>query len=652
MPRPLKSHGRYYPGLDGVRALAVAAVVAYHLGVPGVGGGLLGVGVFFTLSGYLITSLLIGEHARHGRIRLGQFWIRRARRLLPAVVVVLAVVLLATALVNRSDLGRMLGSAGAALFYVANWHTIAAGDSYFARFQAPDPLGHLWSLAIEEQFYLLWPVLLLVLPVLARGRKVWVVRITMLLALASFVLLAVLAQPGMDNTRAYEGTDTRAGGLLLGAAAAMVWPLGSRPSAGDRLTVRGWDVAGLLGLGAIAALITMTDQYSMSLYRGGLLALTVATIAVVVAVGQPGSILGRLLGIAPLRWIGERSYGIYLWHLPVMIFVGPRLGDLSPRWRGVVLVAMILLISALSWILVEDPIRKHGLRAAWRGRASATAQKGASQPVLAGLAPRIGALTSTAVAGLTIPALAFAASPRINAASPLTEATPTEGPRPVATAPQTPAPSARPVTRCERVIHVGDSTSEGLISADYLPKASQRIDAQYRDGGATEVTTDISGARSIVETWHDQPNAEQAVQTHAATARPGTCWVFAMGTNDTANQFVGGVVPYGERIDRLMQHVGDAPVMWVNVKSLLTSGPYSDVNMQAWDDALVAAAAKYPSMRIYDWRSEVKRSWFQDDGIHFTSGGYAQRGKRIARALGRAFPAEGEPPTEVLVSSR
>ncbi|WP_370893780.1 acyltransferase family protein [Janibacter sp. GXQ6167] len=644
MPRPQKSHGQYYPGLDGVRALAVIAVVAYHLGVPGVGGGLLGVGVFFTLSGYLITSLLIAEHSRHGRIRLGQFWIRRARRLLPAVIVVLGVVLVATALVNRDDLGRMLGSAGAALFYVANWHTIAAGDSYFARFQAPDPLGHLWSLSIEEQFYLVWPLLLLLLPVLARGRKVWVVRITVFLALASFVLLAVLAQPGMDNTRAYEGTDTRAGGLLLGAAAAMVWPLGSRPNAGARLSARGWDVAGVLGLGAIAALVATTDQYSMSLYRGGLLALTVATIAVVVAVGQPGSLLGRVLGVAPLRWIGERSYGIYLWHLPVLIFVGPRLGSLAPVWRGVVLVAMILTISALSWVLVEDPIRKHGLRAAWRGRVT--------KPARAGLVARAGALTTTAVAGLTVPALAFAASPTVDAASPLSDANPAPPPRAVATAPKTPAPSVRPMTRCERVIHVGDSTSEGLISPDYLPKPEQRIDAQYRDFGAKEVTTDISGARSIVETWKDQPNAEQAVQSHAAEAGPGTCWVFAMGTNDTANQFVGGVVPYGERIERLMKHVGDAPVMWVNVKSLLSSGPYSDANMQAWDDALVTAAAKYPNMRVYDWRSEVKRSWYQADGIHFTSAGYAQRAKRIARALGRAFPAQGESPTQVLVSSR
>lgn len=644
MPRPQKSHGQYYPGLDGVRALAVIAVVAYHLGVPGVGGGLLGVGVFFTLSGYLITSLLIAEHSRHGRIRLGQFWIRRARRLLPAVIVVLGVVLVATALVNRDDLGRMLGSAGAALFYVANWHTIAAGDSYFARFQAPDPLGHLWSLSIEEQFYLVWPLLLLLLPVLARGRKVWVVRITVLLALASFVLLAVLAQPGMDNTRAYEGTDTRAGGLLLGAAAAMVWPLGSRPNAGARLSARGWDVAGVLGLGAIAALVATTDQYSMSLYRGGLLALTVATIAVVVAVGQPGSLLGRVLGVAPLRWIGERSYGIYLWHLPVLIFVGPRLGSLAPVWRGVVLVAMILTISALSWVLVEDPIRKHGLRAAWRGRVT--------KPARAGLVARAGALTTTAVASLTVPALAFAASPTVNAASPLSDANPAPPPRAVAAAPKTPAPSVRPMTRCERVIHVGDSTSEGLISPDYLPKPEQRIDAQYRDFGAKEVTTDISGARSIVETWKDQPNAEQAVQSHAAEAGPGTCWVFAMGTNDTANQFVGGVVPYGERIERLMKHVGDAPVMWVNVKSLLSSGPYSDANMQAWDDALVTAAAKYPNMRVYDWRSEVKRSWYQADGIHFTSAGYAQRAKRIARALGRAFPAQGESPTQVLVSSR
>src|SRR2546423_9494280 len=211
------------PGLDGLRVLAVFAVVAYHLGLGWAPAGLLGVGVFFTLSGYLITDLLLAQWDGAGRLALGDFWVRRARRLLPALFVMLIVVVAWVALLDRSQLASLWSTVGAAALYVSNWFDVSQHVSYFARFGPPSPLGHLWSLAIEEQFYLLWPWLLW-LGLRTVRRRARLALVTLLGAAASALAVALIYHTGYDPTRVYEGTDTRAFELLLGAALAMVWP--------------------------------------------------------------------------------------------------------------------------------------------------------------------------------------------------------------------------------------------------------------------------------------------------------------------------------------------------------------------------------------------------------------------------------------------
>ena len=320
MPKPVGDSGAYIPGLDGIRALAVLAVLGYHLGLPYFSGGLLGVGVFFTLSGFLITRILLTSWSRTGTLELRRFWLHRARRLLPALGLVLAVVLVGTAFTDPDALAERWGETWSAAAYVANWHTIAAGESYFERFVGPGPLDHLWSLSVEEQFYLVWPVLLLVA---LRGfgmRRRQLVYLTAGLTAGSFLLLGVLASPGFDHTRAYEGTDTRAGGILVGALLALVWD--RVVAAGNLPDVRAAaQAAGILGLAGIAWLVVSTDDYSMQLYSYGLLLLSVCSAGLIAAVAMPGSALGRVLGIAPMRWLGERSYGIYLWQLPIIAFL-------------------------------------------------------------------------------------------------------------------------------------------------------------------------------------------------------------------------------------------------------------------------------------------------------------------------------------------
>src|ERR1700722_14883286 len=280
MPRPVRSDQKYLPGLDGLRALAVTAVIAYHLGYGWAQGGLLGVGVFFTLSGYLITDILVGQFAASGRIKLGDFWMRRARRLLPALFVMLAVVTVWVNGFNRAFVPGYRGDVVASGLYVNNWWYIFQHDSYYSRFAPPAPLDHLWSLAVEEQFYLVWPWVVLAMVLLAgwmmkrrrvrllgpgahvrgsadggaaasaasagtaggsdflSGRARWAMAgVALVLAAASGIEMALLFHPGYDPTRVYEGTDTRAFGLLIGAAVAMVYPTrrGARPlSAGPR----------------------------------------------------------------------------------------------------------------------------------------------------------------------------------------------------------------------------------------------------------------------------------------------------------------------------------------------------------------------------------------------------------------------------------
>src|SRR5258708_429132 len=311
MPKPVGEGQKYLPGLDGLRALAVAVVIAYHLGLGWAGGGLLGVGVFFTLSGYLITDILLSQWRKHGRLDLKDFWIRRARRLLPALFVVLAVVAPWVAIAYPSQVPAEPRRTVAAALYVSNWWFIAQNGSYFARFGPPSPVSHLWSLAVEEQFYLLWPwvvltggVLLHRLLRLPRAHaRAMAVGVTLAVATASFVALALLYHPGLDPTRTYQGTDTRAGRLLIGAALAIILPTRRTrrtatggdpvtathtPNAPGRLLplTRPLHLAGLAGLPGIALLIWRTNEYSAVMFRGGMELLSLGPALGVAAVGM------------------------------------------------------------------------------------------------------------------------------------------------------------------------------------------------------------------------------------------------------------------------------------------------------------------------------------------------------------------------------
>jgi peptidoglycan/LPS O-acetylase OafA/YrhL len=676
------------PGLDGLRALAVLAVIAYHEQLGWAPGGLLGVGVFFTLSGYLITDLLLGQWARSGGLNLGDFWLRRARRLLPALFVMLAVVTAWITVVSPSRLASLRGAVAAAATYSSNWFYIYTHNSYFARFAPPGPFDHLWSLAVEEQFYLVWPWLLLLGVYFLRGRRPgavrWLVLPTLLLSAASAVAMLMLYHPGYDPTRIYEGSDTRACGLLIGAALAMVWP--SRRTARTALWSRVvLDGAGLAGLAVIGLMIWRVGQYSAFTYQGGLVLLSLATAGVLAAVVCPGSLVGVALGWKPLRWIGVRSYGIYLWHYPVIILTSPANSaeNLPP---AALQVAASIGIAALSWHYVEEPIRRGALGRAWKRMRSRTAWQGQQAGVggwaavtggamvaalaCAGLSGAVrppvasNAATGTLAAGSVLPPSGGTGQGGSGTSSSGTSGTSTSGTGAggagkggssaggsatgsgsaqatgsgSAASASVPAASLR--TSCQAVTHIGDSTSEGLVSPEYLPHPAKRIAAQYHDVGVGSVRWDISGARSVVEVLPGQVNGYNAAQAIYRGGFRG-CWVIALGTNDTADVAVGSNVGLMARIQRMMAAAHGQPVMWINLGSLLASGPYSEANMVTWDNTLLKACAKYPNMRVFNWAALAKTKWYISDGIHFTSAGYAARARLIAQALARAFPKTG-----------
>ncbi|MEU3935969.1 acyltransferase family protein [Streptomyces sp. NPDC029044] len=373
-PEPPEALRLYRPGLDGVRAVAVLLVVVYHIAPSWLPGGFLGVDVFFVLSGWLITDLLCAERQRTGRIDLARFWVRRARRLLPALVVLLVTVTAAAALWRPERIDASGRDVLSALTFTNNWWQISTHASYFASFGPPPLFQHLWTLGVEEQFYLAWPLVILGLLRMTGPCARTRIRVAVVPAavIASLTAMALLHRPGEDTSRAYFGTDTHAFGLLLGAALAL-----AVPAAGARNHHRApllYGAAGVMGSVVLAVLAGGIHSDTPHLYPWGFAVAACAAGAVVLAAAQSGSVFARFMSTPWLRWIGRRSYGIYLWHMPLIALAvpdGP--GPGRAPLRGLLAAAVSVAVAAASYRWVEKPVRRHGLRrtaAAVRGALS------------------------------------------------------------------------------------------------------------------------------------------------------------------------------------------------------------------------------------------------------------------------------------------
>lgn len=599
-PRP------HAEALDGLRALCVAGVVLYHMGVPWCQGGLLGVTVLFVLSGYLATYGICRAFDADGSVSVGRYYLGRLRRLLPSCVVFVAVTLAAMTAFDHVLLTKMRPDVAPALLMVINWTKILANESYFAAAGSPSPLTHFWSLAIEFQFYLLWAPVLAVL--LRRGvRRERVALGLVVAALASAVLMAVLYVPGADPTRAYYGTDTRVQSLFLGSALALVLPL----ERGRDLVMEGdgtshraaVTVVSAASVAALLAMMGVTRGYTSFSYYGGILLVGVLSVLAVATLMTQETPLARLLSARPLRWLGERSFAVYLWHYPVVELLDPASSTAPPSLlRYALEIAVTLVLAELSLRLVEEPCRREGVGRWLAGRAAAvreTAGGGGPHGRLGLVVPALCAVVlAVAVGGsLLVPPVSAAGGQlddaRVSQAS-----------------------LQRPlVDGVYDVVVVGDS-----VTLNAYAEISAAFPHGVVDG---QVSRQASQALAVFEGYRDRGVAGDVV-------------VFAVGTNgaltqDLLEQVVAAVGP-----DRELYLVNNrAPVDWVEGNNRL---------IQECADA-------HDNVHVVDWygASQGHDDWFEADGTHPVQAGRDAYAQLMLQATGYEEPTAENTRYEALV---
>ncbi|MGV2875462.1 acyltransferase family protein [Macrococcus capreoli] len=352
---------QYFPGLDGMRAIAVIAIIIFHLNPKWLPGGFLGVDTFFIISGYLITTLLIKEYEANGSINLFHFWYKRVKRLLPPVLFMMFIVVQYIIFFDRELLYQVKKDMYAALVYVSNWWYIFDGLDYFQSLE-PRPLKHLWSLAIEEQFYLFFPFILLMLfKFLKKKSNIFIVFFV--ISIISMGVMWAMYNPAISISRIYFGTDTRLQTLLLGAMLALIWPAYKLKQNAPMYAVRVIDVIGLVGaIFLIRSFFVYTD-HSANVFQGGLYILGIFTLLFIMAIVHPQTLISKFFSLPLLTWIGRYSYSLYLWHYPIIVLMQSHfIQGQIPWYIHILSIVLTVVMAIISYQLIEQPFRKRGLK--------------------------------------------------------------------------------------------------------------------------------------------------------------------------------------------------------------------------------------------------------------------------------------------------
>lgn len=597
----------YRPSLDGLRAIAVTAVVLYHADISWMPGGFLGVEVFFVVSGFLITALLIDEKHHSGTVSLRQFWTRRARRLLPALYLLLLVVSVASMIVYRDAAGRMGGDVLAAIFYVSNWWQIYLQESYFAQAGRPPLLQHLWSLAIEEQFYLVFPGLFVVgMARFGRKHMSWILGG---LAVMSAAWMALRFKEFTDPSAIYYSTFTRASGLLVGALLAVLWaPWRTRGKAalgaGHAL-----DGAGVAGLVIIGWFFWRVNAFDAFIYRGGMFLLDLVCVVVIAVLVHPAGSLHKVLGIAPLRWIGVRSYSIYLWHWPIFMVTRPEL-DLPFTGLPVFVLRIALTLGAaeMSYRYVETPLRNGVFGSWWQGFRAST---GEGRAVYARQLVIVGGSSVALIALIGFGLQQAASSPDREKIALEAAAVPDVGEGAAGPATTTSSTTTVPATV------PGAVTSTTIAQVGVAPGAAPAVAQTATNalavgdsvmlGASGQLKAAMPGLSVDAKVGRQFDRVTQVLQWYVSQGKAQGPIIIHAGTNGTFSD---------ADLDKIFEIAGDRQVLLVNAK---VERPWQDLVNQR----LAAAADRHSNAVLVDWHglSEDHPDWFAPDGAHLRPAG-------------------------------
>jgi len=620
MNKRLKT-SRYITGFDGIRTLAVIGVILYHLLPTQMRGGYLGVPVFFVVSGYLITDLLRQEWDQNGRIAVKDFYVRRMKRLYPGMVVMLLLSAAYITLFQRNLLNNLRGVVVSSLLYVNNWWQINHGLSYFDRFGNESPFTHLWSLAVEGQNYLIWPLLFILLMKLVKNRGT-IFKIVIGCSLLSALLLAIWYSPGADPTRVYYGTDTRLFSIWMGSALAFIWPSTHLKKEIPKKAKRVLNLAG--GLSFIGLVITffVLDDHLSFVYYGGMLLVSLLCTILVAVTAHPGASLNRWLTNPLFSYIGKRSYGIYLYQFPVMIFYEAKIGNVGENvlLHTLIEIVLILLISELSYRFIENPLRKFHYKDTFR-----TVRNWFSKPVISRQKPWL--LPGLLVSLVALYGIATAPVNYVDAQQQQLKEN--------IAANKKAAEQTQKNANGSDTESTGDNSSKateaeqsvmekyGLTEAQ-VKKAEELEITAFGDSVMLDATADLQEIfpKAVVDgdvgrQLYESPELIKALKEKDLLR---DTVLIGLGTNGSFTE---------TQFDNLMKEIGDRKVYWINVR-VPTQRWQNEVNSM-----LEKMAAKYDNMTLIDWYdlSNEHEEWFYEDRVHPNPDGMLQYCTLVSQAI-------------------
>lgn len=620
MNKRLKT-SRYITGFDGIRTLAVIGVILYHLLPTQMRGGYLGVPVFFVVSGYLITDLLRQEWDQNGRIAVKDFYVRRMKRLYPGMVVMLLLSAAYITLFQRNLLNNLRGVVVSSLLYVNNWWQINHGLSYFDRFGNESPFTHLWSLAVEGQNYLIWPLLFILLMKLVKNRGT-IFKIVIGCSLLSALLLAIWYSPGADPTRVYYGTDTRLFSIWMGSALAFIWPSTHLKKEIPKKAKRVLNLAGGLSFIGLVVTFFVLDDHLSFVYYGGMLLVSLLCTILVAVTAHPGASLNRWLTNPLFSYIGKRSYGIYLYQFPVMIFYEAKIGNVGENvlLHTLIEIVLILLISELSYRFIENPLRKFHYKDTFR-----TVRNWFSKPVISRQKPWL--LPGLLVSLVALYGIATAPVNYVDAQQQQLKEN--------IAANKKAAEQTQKNANGSDTESTGDNSSKateaeqsvmekyGLTEAQ-VKKAEELEITAFGDSVMLDATADLQEIfpKAVVDgdvgrQLYESPELIKALKEKDLLR---DTVLIGLGTNGSFTE---------TQFDNLMKEIGDRKVYWINVR-VPTQRWQNEVNSM-----LEKMAAKYDNMTLIDWYdlSNEHEEWFYEDRVHPNPDGMLQYCTLVSQAI-------------------